>query len=66
MSYFFVPPGIKKHQVVIPNNQLLIDDSEKNLAGWIENGGKGLIFDPSILKNNESKVKSLELLLQRE
>ncbi len=63
---FFVPPGIKKHQVVIPNNQLLIDDSEKNIAGWIENGGKGLIFDPSILKNNESKVKSLELLLQRE
>ena len=25
----FVPPGIKKHQVVIPNNQLLVDDSKK-------------------------------------
>ena len=26
---FFVPPGIKKHQIVIPNNQILIDDSKK-------------------------------------
>ena len=25
----FVPPGVKKHQVVIPNHQLLIDDSKK-------------------------------------
>ena len=30
-TIFFVPPGIKKHNVIIPNGQLLIDDSEKIL-----------------------------------
>ena len=45
---FFVPPGVSKHQVVMPNHQLLIDDSKKNINRWIENGGKGLIFDSTI------------------
>lgn len=62
---FFVPSGVKKHQIVIPNNQLLIDDSKNNIKGWIENGGKGLIFDPSISENSKDKVKSLEFLLKR-
>lgn len=61
----FVPPGVKKHQVVIPNNQLLIDDSKKNIIRWIENGGKGLIFDPTIENNSDEKVKSLEFLMKR-
>ena len=61
---FFVPPGIKKYQVVIPNNQLLIDDSPKNIHGWIDNGGRGFIFDSSISENVENKVKSLEFLLK--
>ena len=61
----FVPPGVKKHQVVIPNNQLLIDDSKKNIVRWIENGGKGLIFDSTIENNSDEKVKSLEFLLKR-
>ena len=61
----FVPPGVKKHQVVIPNNQLLIDDSRKNIARWIENGGRGLIFDSTIEDNNNKKVKSLEFLIKR-
>lgn len=61
----FVPPGIKKHQVIIPNGQLLIDDSKKNIIRWKENGGKGLIFDTSIENDTNDKVKSLEFLLKR-
>lgn len=62
---FFVPPGVKKHQVIIPNNQLLIDDSKKNIKSWIDNGGRGFVFDSSISENKENKVKSLEFLLKR-
>lgn len=61
----FVPPGVKKHQVIIPNNQLLIDDSKKNINKWIENGGRGLIFDSTIDNDTDEKVKSLEFLLKR-
>lgn len=61
----FVPPGIQKHQVVIPNNQLLVDDSKKNIYRWIENGGQGLIFDSTIDYDKEDKVKSLEFLIKR-
>lgn len=61
----FVPPGVKKHQVVIPNHQLLIDDSKKNIKRWIENGGKGLIFDSAIDNDTDEKVKSLEFLIKR-
>ena len=60
----FVPPGVKKHQVIIPNNQLLIDDSKKNINGWIANGGKGLIFDTTIENDTKEKVKSLEFLIR--
>ncbi len=61
----FVPPGVKKHQVIVPNNQLLIDDSEKNIDLWIANGGCGLIFDLSIENNTNEKVRSLEFLIKR-
>ena len=61
----FVPPGIEKHQVIIPNHQLLIDDSRKNVEKWIENGGRGLIFDKSIENNTNEKVKSLNFLIKR-
>lgn len=61
----FVPPGVKKYQVIIPNQQLLIDDSPKNIKQWIENGGKGLIFDPTIESDTNGKVRSLEFLLKR-
>lgn len=62
---FFVPPGIEKYNVITPNNQLLIDDSEKNIRLWIENGGKGLVFDKTINENKNNKVRSLEFLLRR-
>ncbi len=61
----FVPPGVKKYQVIIPNQQLLIDNSRKNIKKWIENGGKGLIFDPTIESDTNEKVRSLEFLLKR-
>lgn len=62
---FFVPPGVKKYKIVIPNGQLLIDDSKKNIRGWIENGGTGLVFDKNIEKDTHEKVRSLEFLLKR-
>ncbi len=62
---FFVPPEVKKHQIIIPNGQLLIDDSKKNIKGWKENGGEGLIFDKAIDNDNSEKVKSLEFLISR-
>ena len=62
---FFVPTGIEKYNIITPNNQLLIDDSEKNIKLWIENGGKGYIFDKTISENKSNKVKSLEFLLRR-
>ncbi len=61
----FVPPGIKKHQIIIPNNQLLIDDSKNNIKWWIENGGRGLIFDSTIKSDTKEKVRSLEFLIKR-
>ena len=61
----FVPPGVKKHQVVIPNSQLLIDDSKKNIKKWIENGESGLIFDYTIDNDTDEKVKCLEFLIKR-
>lgn len=62
---FFVPPRIEKYNVIVPNSQLLIDDSENNIKLWIENGGKGLVFDKTISKNKNNKVRSLEFLLRR-
>lgn len=61
---FFVPQGIKKHQMIIPDGQLLIDDSKSNIDGWIKFGGAGLLFDEKIDKNSKVKVKSLEFLLK--
>lgn len=61
----FVPPGVKKHNVVIPNGQLLIDDSVKNVKLWVENGGNGLLFDRNISCDTDNRVNSLKLLLKR-
>ena len=61
----FVPPGVDKHDVEKPNGKILIDDSKTNIRLWIENGGKGFIFDKTIAEDTKSKVKSLEFLLKR-
>ncbi len=61
----FVPPSVKKYQIIVPNNQLLIDDSKKNIKSWIEHGGKGLIFDSKIESDTNEKVRSLEFLIKR-
>ncbi len=60
----FVPPGVKKHEIVIPKSQLLIDDSPKNVNNWINHGGRGLIFDQTIENDDSVKVKSLSFLLK--
>lgn len=61
----FVPPGVDKNDAEKPNGKILIDDSKTNIRLWIENGGKGFIFDKTIAKDTKSKVKSLEFLLKR-
>lgn len=61
----FVPPGVSKHDVVLPNGQLLIDDSKRNIHGWIDNGGVGFIFDKTLSEDTNDKVKSLEFLLRK-
>ncbi len=61
----FVPPGVDKNDVEKPNGKLLIDDSKTNIRLWIENGGKGFIFDKTIAEDTNNKVKSLEFLLKR-
>ncbi len=61
----FVPPGIKKHEVVLPNECLLIDDSFKNINGWIDNGGYGLLFDENNQGDDNTRVQSLQFLLKR-
>ena len=60
----FVPPGVNKHDVEKPNGKILIDDSKTNIRLWIENGGKGFIFDKIIAEDTNNKVKSLEFLLK--
>ena len=51
--------------MIIPNNQLLIDDSPNNIIGWIKNNGRGYIFDSKISKNTKGKVKSLDFFIRR-
>lgn len=62
---FFVSPGVEKHNVVIPNGQIFVDDLKNNISLWNENGGKGLLFDKTFSDNTDEKVKSLEFLLKR-
>ena len=62
----FVPPCVKKHEIIIPNNQLLIDDSSKNINGWVQNGGVGMIFDEKLKVNSKTRVRSLEFSLEGE
>lgn len=61
----FVPLGVDKNVVEKPNGKILIDDSKTNIRLWIENGGKGFIFDKTIPEDTNNKVKSLEFLLKR-
>lgn len=63
----FVPPHIKKSEILIPNiSDELIDDSIKNITNWNDSGGLGILFDRYDNKDTEhQKVKSLEFLLKR-
>ena len=62
---FFVPYESEKHKIIIPNNQLLVDDYYVNIDKWISNGGRGIIFDHTIEEDTKEKVKSLEFLLKK-
>lgn len=63
---FFVPPHIRKSQIYLPNskNDILIDDSIKNLVDWEQNGGTGIYFNENIDINNQFEtVNSLKRIL---
>lgn len=61
----FVPPHITKSQICIPsNNEILVDDSIKNIKDWNMFGGDGILFDPNNKTTAKRKVKSLEFLLK--
>ena len=61
----FVPPGIEKHEIVIPNGQILIDDSRRNIYGWNNHYGNGILFNKNIECSTNDTVNSLEFLLKR-
>ena len=63
---FVVPPHVKKSEICLPTEtSLLIDDSQKNIDDWEDNGGIGFLFDGSENDlNGKKKVKSLHFLLK--
>ena len=64
---YFVPPHVKKSQIIIPtNNDLLIDDSQKNIDDWIAHGGIGIQFCEDLGEKEKTRTKSLKFLLQEE
>lgn len=44
MDIIFAPKIIDKNFVVNAKNNILIDDSTKNIDNWNKNGGKGILF----------------------
>ena len=61
-----VPPHIKKSEIYIPiNNEVLIDDSKKNIDDWNRAGGKGILFDTNSKEESKNVVKSLHFLLRK-
>lgn len=60
----FVPPDVQKHNIILPNEQLLIVNSEKNITGWINNGGNGLLFDENLTKNNKTRDKKSRVFIK--
>ena len=64
LPIFFVPPHVNKSQIIVPNrDDLLIDDSKKNIDDWISSGGIGMCFCENLSNNEKGKVKSLKFLL---
>lgn len=62
---FFVPPHVKKSQVYIPTeNDVLIDDSLKNINDWNQHNGVGILFDEKAVTNEPRKIKDLKRLLK--
>lgn len=62
---FICPPHVKKSQIVIPDNNILVDDSKKNINDWNLNGGEGILFKSDYNDNDYKQVRSLEFLLKR-
>ncbi len=60
-----VPPHIRKSQIYIPTKgEILVDDSEKNINDWENQGGTGILFSEDYEDDTSKKVKSLKFLLK--
>ena len=60
-----VPPHTKKSEIYVPsNNEILVDDSIKNVDDWENKGGYGVLFSEEFEKNEPKKVKDLTFLLK--
>lgn len=44
IDVIFVPKKIDKNSIIDPVNNILVDDSEKNVKKWIDSGGIGILF----------------------
>ena len=55
IDIIFVPKSIMKSQIINPINQVLIDDSKKNIDDWKSNGGIGILFG----KNGIQSLKEI-------
>lgn len=59
----FSHSGIKKSQIIVPNNEsLLVDDNLENLTDWVEQGGRGIYFSDSNEVSDYPKAYDLEFL----
>lgn len=58
VDIIFVPKSIQKNYIVSAQNNILIDDSFKNVDNWKKSGGVGILFD----KNTDDLAYIIENL----
>lgn len=65
LPIFFVPPHVKKTQIYLPeHNDILVDDSIKNLVDWEQKGGKSIYFNEKLDSTVQFEtIKSLHKIL---
>lgn len=65
LPIFFVPPHVKKTQIYLPgHNDILVDDSIKNLVDWEQKGGKSIYFNERLDSTVQFEtIKSLHKIL---
>ena len=60
----YVLPRQKKSEVYLPSkDDILIDDKLRNCQDWEKIGGKAILFDSHLHKEEKNKIKSLKQLI---